>query len=214
MVKRSKKKREPDPEGTAEATPEANSEASPEERIAALEKECEELRDKSLRAQADYQNLRRRGQLDYESGLQRSLQPLFEELLLVLDYLDMALATTTTGEEARNLALGVEMTRNKFMAILEQSGVKAIAHEGLFDPSLHEAADTRDEEGVEPGTIVETVRRGYTWRDSVLRYAKVIVAAGGEPEEPEADTETEPGSEATPEATPEAGSIPAQEEEV
>lgn len=166
-------------------------ELTPEERIAALEEEVEELRNKWLRAQADYKNLRRRGQLDYETGLQRSLQPLLEELLLVLDFLDMALASPTSTEEARNLALGVEMTRNRFVQALESAEVRLIPTDGLFDPDLHEAADTRDEPGVEPGTVVETLRRGYTWRGGVLRFAKVVVAAGDEDEVGEADAETE-----------------------
>ena len=184
MARKTRKKRKRDAEKPLhdEAASE-EAEATPEERIAALEKEVEELRGKWLRAQADYQNLRRRGQLDYETGLQRSLQPLLEELLLVLDFLDMALASPTSTEEAKNLALGVEMTRNKFVQALESAEVRPIPTDGLFDPELHEAADTRDEPDVEPGTVVETLRRGYTWRGGVLRFAKVVVAAGADDEE-------------------------------
>ena len=181
-----------------------------EERIEELEAECEDLRSQALRAQADYQNLRRRGQADYQAGLQRSLTPLLEELLLVLDYLDLALASPTTTDEARNLALGVEMTRNKFVSALEQSDVKPIATEGSFNPARHEATGTRKVEGVEPGTIVETAQRGYTWHETVLRYAKVIVAAGEESlketrEEPpdEEAEETEPDSSASEGTDPE-----------
>ena len=169
-------------------------EETPAEHIARLEGECEELRAKWLRAQADYKNLRRRGQLDYEAGLQRALQPLFEELLLVHDFLDMALASPTTTDEARNLALGVEMTRTKLVQALEQAGVKSIPTDGLFDPALHDATEAREDPGAEPGTVVETVRRGYTWRDSVLRHARVVVAAGpedAEPEETPRDTEAD-----------------------
>ncbi|MEW6072596.1 MAG: nucleotide exchange factor GrpE [Planctomycetota bacterium] len=197
MVRRTKRKRDavaaesppevapppPAPDGApAPAAPAAETPAARAER---LEAESAELRDRLLRAQADFQNLRRRAALDCEAGLQRALQPLFADLLLVLDYLDLALAAPATTEEAKNLALGVEMTRLKLLQSLEQAEVRPIAAEGIFDPALHEAAGTRVEPGAVPGTVIETVRRGYRWRESVLRHAQVIVAAAERMEEEE-----------------------------
>jgi len=73
---------------------------TPEQRIARLEAELDEMTANWKRAQADYQNLRRRSATDHEHGLQRHLQPLFEELLLVQDYLEMALGSAATTDEA------------------------------------------------------------------------------------------------------------------
>lgn len=145
--------------------------------VEALEAELETLREQSLRAKADYQNLKRRTQSDYEAGLKRTLQPLIDELLLVLDYLELALASPTTTDEARNLATGVEMTRVKLLQALESIEVYAIPAGGSFDPRLHDATASRVEPGAEPGTILSTTRKGYTWREQVLRPAQVVVAA-------------------------------------
>lgn len=154
--------------------------------VEALEAELEALREQSLRAKADYQNLKRRTQNDYEAGLKRTLQPLIDELLLVLDYLELALASPTTTDEARNLATGVEMTRVKLLQALESIEVHPIPAGGTFDPRLHDAAASRVEADAQPGTILATTRKGYTWRELVLRPAQVVVAAA-----PEADAAEE-----------------------
>jgi len=156
-----------------------------EKRIQELETEVEALREQGKRAQADYQNLRRRSRIEHEVGLKRTLEPLLHELFLVLDYLELALASPATTEETRNLATGVEMTRVKLLQALESVDVHPVPSEGIFDPLLHDAAETRTEPGAKPGTILETTRKGYTWKEQVLRPAQVVVAAAPEPDEDE-----------------------------
>ena len=139
---------------------------------------CQELEAKALRAHADYQNLKRRAQADLEAGMRRQMTPLLDDLLLVLDFLDMALASPATQDETKNLAMGVEMTRNKFVQALEASDVVAIDTSGKFDPVLHDAAEAVEDPDQEPGTILATLRRGYRWQEQVLRPAQVRVVAG------------------------------------
>lgn len=176
----------------SDESPKKKRKLKPKERVAELESECEELRTKWMRAQADYQNLKRRNAAEYEMGLKRALNPLFTDLLLVADYLDMALAMEPTSDEAKNLAMGVEMTRTKLLQSLEGAEVHPIATEGVFDPELHEATGTEEREDLPPGTILRVVRKGYTWRETVLRHAHVIVVAGHkEAGAEEAETEAE-----------------------
>lgn len=179
---KNRKRDQEDPEASADA-PETAEEST--DRLQALEAEVESLREKWLRAQADYQNLRRRGQSDYEAGLKQTLTPLLDELLLVLDFLELALASPTTTPEAKNLATGVEMTRVKLLQALESVEVYPITTEGIFDPKLHDASESRLDPGAAPGTILETKRRGYTWKELVLRPAQVVVATGGDDESAE-----------------------------
>jgi len=157
-------------------------ELEPDERIAELEAKCADLEAQALRAQADYRNLRRRSLIDGEAESKRLMQPLLEELLLTLDFLDLALASPATNEETRNLALGVQMTHAKFVQALESAQVREVPTRGAFDPTMHDAVDTRVVEGAEPGTIVETRRKGYIWQGSVLRPAQVVVVARPEAE--------------------------------
>ena len=194
-----KKQRTPE----AEENQEPETTPSLEGQVLDLTARCEDLNSRWLRAQADYQNLRRRAQQDLETSLQRNVQPLLEELLFVLDYLDMALASPATNEETKNLVLGVQMTRSRFVQSLENSGVKEIPTDGTFDPALHEATEARAVEDAEPGSILETVRRGFTWQDRVLRHAQVVVAQGDAPvsAEPTSATPADPAVADEPEKT-------------
>jgi molecular chaperone GrpE len=163
---------EPEDQVTGEGAKDA------EDTLESVRTQRDEYLDLWRRAQADYKNLRRRGLADLEAGVRRSMLPLLENLLLVLDYLDMALSTPTPNEETKNFAIGVQMTRDQFLAALRQEEVVEIPTDGAFDPDLHQAVAVVEAEDAEPGAIVETVRKGYTWRGSVLRHAQVRVVAG------------------------------------
>lgn len=147
-----------------------------------------------MRAQADYQNLRRRTQADIDSAVTRAKTEVLGEAVTVLDYLDMALAAPVTTDEAKNLKIGVEMTRTQLQGLFDRLAVKPIVAEGTFDPAFHQAISTVESTEHEPGTIVEVVRGGWQMGESVLRFAQVRVAAEPEPE-PEATEASEAAAE-------------------
>ncbi len=129
------------------------------------------------RAQADYKNLRRRTLTDIDSAVRRATQPLLLALLTAIDHLEMALAAPSESEDARSLAIGVGMTRDELLKSLESHGVKPIPVDGEFDPELHQAMATVQNEVLEPGQIAATIRTGYSWGEHVLRHAQVQVVA-------------------------------------
>ncbi|MEM6569704.1 MAG: nucleotide exchange factor GrpE [Planctomycetota bacterium] len=133
--------------------------------------------DKWMRLQADFQNQRRHAQANIDAAAQRARSEILAEALTILDYLDMALATEVTTDEAKNLKIGVEMTRGQLGSLLDRMNVRPIEATGAFDPSRHQAVSTVDTDEVEPGTIVEIVRSGWTLGEDVLRFAQVRVAA-------------------------------------
>ena len=139
--------------------------------------ERDEYLDRWKRAQADYKNLRRRTLADIESAVRHSMQSLLEQLLVVMDHLELALKTPVTQEESRTLARGVQMIQSQLAQVFEREGVQPIPETGQLDPRLHEAVATVQNASLKPGTIVDTVRRGYTWKDVVLRPAQVRAAA-------------------------------------
>lgn len=128
------------------------------------------------RATADYQNLKRRSASEVENAVRRSLESLLQGLLLVVDHLDLALSSPAKSDDARSIAEGVRMTRDQLLATLRGEGVEPITESGAFDPNLHEAVATLERDDVEPGRVVDTLRRGYTWRGQVLRAAQVRVS--------------------------------------
>jgi len=145
-----------------------------------LAKACAE-RDEYLaswqRAQADYQNLRRRIGSDTEAAVARSKQALLTELLLVLDYLEMALAAPCASAEGKNLHAGVEMTRQQLWTVLAREGVKLVPETGRYDAAVHQAVERVETADEAEGTILATLRRGYTLGSQILRPAHVRVAA-------------------------------------
>jgi len=175
---------------TQDPVPSAASESGPSVREQELEKRCTELEAKAselearwMRSQADHQNARRRAQQELESAVLRSLTPLLDELLLVADYLDMALSAPQTSAEAKALAAGVQLTRQKLTQALESVEVRAIETRGTFDPARHEAGESRPTHEHPPGTILATGRTGYTWQGRILRPARVVVAIAPPAEE-------------------------------
>ena len=146
------------------------------------ESELAQTRASLQRMQADYQNLRRRISADTDAAVARSKQALLSELLLVLDYLEMALAAPCASSEGKNLHAGVEMTRQQLWTVLAREGVKLVPESGRFDAAVHQAVE-RVETWDEPeGTILATLRRGYTLGNQILRAAHVRVAAAASPD--------------------------------
>jgi len=148
------------------------------ETIEKLTLERDEYLAKYQRAHADCQNMRRRAGEDIEDRVKRRLQPLLEELLLVLDNLEMALACPAETPEAKNLAQGVRLTRDQLLTALGYEDIQRILPEGAFDPNLHQAVAVVEGTDVPAGHVVDCTRHGYTWRDLVLRSAQVRVAPG------------------------------------
>jgi molecular chaperone GrpE len=156
-----------------------------------LQKERDEFYENWRRTQADFQNHRRRQSQLMDMAVKGARRELFSEMLLVLDYLDMALLSPVETQEGKNLLMGVQMTRNQMMQLLESHEIETIESQGAFNPEQHEAIEMIEDSDQAPGTIVQTVRRGYTIGTDVLRHAHVKVAA--EPK-PTTDDEAAPNS--------------------
>lgn len=142
-----------------------------EERLKAEE---EEQRTR-LRQEADQQ--RERLQRNAEQRAFGETRNLLVRLLEVADNFDRVVAQGA-GTDENALVSGVKLTYRDFRRALELTGVERLESVGqVFDPSLHEAIATIERAGAIPGTIVEEVGAGYLFKGSLLRPARVIVAA-------------------------------------
>ncbi|HXB63563.1 MAG TPA: nucleotide exchange factor GrpE [Solirubrobacteraceae bacterium] len=150
-----------------------------------IEEELDELvktaaqRDEYLalaqRTQADFENYRKRVAKESAVAAERGVAKLAKELLPALDNLDRALAA---AEEEDPLLEGVRLVRNELSAALARVGVESFDPKGeRFDPVHHEAMLQQPVEGAESGTVVEVYQPGYRLKDTVLRPARVVVAA-------------------------------------
>ena len=156
---------------------------SPEElatlqaRIAELEAESEQRLTAWQRAQADYQNLKKRSQQEVEERVAHATGGILRELLPLMDDFDRAMsADQSAGSSA--WVEGIGLIHRKLAQLLDQWGVQPIAAEGQrFDPAFHEAVG----QGPGPaGQVLAQVQKGYLWGGRVLRPVQVIVGADEE----------------------------------
>ena len=159
-------------EVAAEQHGEATEEAEPTEadKVQEMGGKLAELNEKYLRLYSEYENYRKRTNLEKADLLINGSREMMKAILPVIDDFERALAATEDE--------GVQLIYNKMMKILEQKGLKAMEVKGeKFDENLHEAI-TRipAAEESQKGTVVDVVEKGYYLNDKVLRYAKVVVA--------------------------------------
>jgi molecular chaperone GrpE len=169
----------PDVEGVGQVeTPE-------EEDVVELEGDLDELvrtaaeRDEYLalaqRTQADFENYRKRVAREASLAQERGVAKLAKELLSALDNLDRALDAAAQDDP---LLDGVRLVRGELGSALARVGVESFSPAGeVFDPALHEAMAQQPVEGADSGTVVEVYQPGYRLGASIIRPARVVVAA-------------------------------------
>ena len=156
-------------------------EATPDPLADAL-RERDEYLGLAQRARADFENYKRRTATQTKEAELRGRAVLARNLLPAIDNLQRALAAagvdpTTDGEQADDMTKGFVLIYGELRGALERSGVKAFDPAGAkFDPTLHEAISTAAAEGVEPGTVLETLELGYSVDQQVIRPARVVVS--------------------------------------
>ncbi len=161
-------------------------------RVEALEAREKELsgqvaeeRERALRAAADMDNARKRGQKEREEVVRYGLERALKDLLPVIDNLDRALDLGERSGKWEGLAEGVRMTRKLLEDTLAKQGLRAFSARGQpFDPHLHEAMGHEDREDLPAGTVSTEVLRGFMLNDRLVRPALVMVARA--PAAPEA----------------------------
>ena len=136
--------------------------------------------DRLLRKQSEFENFRKRSDKDRREARGKAFADLFGVILPVLDNLERALRTSEGSEDP--LRQGVVMIRQQLLDVLIETGLQPLETKGKrFDPHLHEAVEVVDAAGIEQGVILEEMRRGYVFKDKLIRAAMVRVSSGREP---------------------------------
>ena len=144
--------------------------------LALAQRERDEYLDLARRAQADFENYRKRAAKEAAMAGQRAKSGLVRELLPVVDNLERALASA--GHDEQHLAEGVRLVHSELIAVLERNGVEQFDPRGeRFDPGEHEALSMRSEDGAESGTVLDVVEKGYRANGGILRPARVVVSS-------------------------------------
>ena len=155
----------------------------------ALEAERDDLKDQTMRALAEVENIRRRTERELaqsrkygHAGFARDLLTAIENLKRAVDALPEDRSNLDEG--VNNLVVGVEMVYQNITTILDQHGIKVIDPQGeKFDYEKHQAMYDVPSEDAEPGTVVQVAQRGWMLHDRLLSPAMVGVAKAVETKE-------------------------------
>ena len=157
----------------------AAEEAAPSDDLESLLAEAQSKRDEYLgdlqRLAADFDNYRKRVARDQAQLVARAHEGLVKELLPVLDDLERALGAAEVHDEA-TVVEGVRLVHRALADQLAREGLEEIVAAGAFDPHVHEALLSQPADGVDAGTVLQVVQKGYRLGDRVLRPARVVVA--------------------------------------
>ncbi|EPP1572825.1 nucleotide exchange factor GrpE [Campylobacter lari] len=141
-----------------------------------LQAEYNELKDTYLRANAEFENIKKRMEKEKISATIYANESFAKDLLDVVDALEAAINVEANDELSLKIKEGVQNTLDLLLKKLEKHMVKVIEADGEFDPNLHEAmfhVESADHEG---NHIVQLLQKGYMMNDRVIRSAKVSVA--------------------------------------
>jgi molecular chaperone GrpE len=157
---------------------ETATEESDEEEIAKLRREIADLRDRSMRTLADFDNFRKRSERERQETRKYALLEPLRDFLEVVDNLGLALSAAGSADDLKR---GVEMIHRQMQELLRRLGVQEIeALNQPFDPALHEAVQREEDPTVKTPTVVGELRRGYKLHERLLRPSMVKVAVPSE----------------------------------
>jgi len=133
--------------------------------------------DRYLRLTADFDNYKKRAARERQEAVSFANENLLIKLLPVLDAFEMALAANTTDASAKSLQAGIVMVANQLKSALAEAGLEEVDATGKrFDPNLHEAISQEETSAVPEGEVIRQIRKGYKFRNRLMRPAGVVVA--------------------------------------
>jgi len=166
----------PSPAAPALATDLEQAEA--EDAMAGLQADLDRFRDLALRSQADFENYKKRSAREKEEAIKYANNALLERLVGIIDNFELGLAAAKEQGEQSPIYSGMILVQKQLSDLLAENGLQPIEAEGkTFDANLHEAIAHEPSDSPE-GTVIRQARRGYRFKDRLLRPARVIVSSG------------------------------------
>lgn len=165
-------------EGTEVEAEEAGETTPESAELEQLRQQAEDNYQRFLRAQADFDNFRRRTRQEKEDFAKYASLKMIEQLLPVVDNFERALAAGKESSDHEALLKGVEMIFRQFDSVLASEGLQPMNAVGQpFNPEFHQAIMQVESDEYEEGIVVEEVQKGYMLKDKVVRPAMVKVSS-------------------------------------
>ncbi len=163
-----------------EAESQANEPAEEDDdatRIASLTEQLEKEKKEYLFLMAEFDNFRKRTMRDKAELIKNAAESAYTGILPIVDDMERGLKASAGATDAEAVREGLQLIYDKLVKLLEKNGVKAIdTADTEFDTERHEAISAVPAPDPEmKGKIIDTVEKGYTLNDKVIRHAKVVV---------------------------------------
>ena len=149
-----------------------------EDPTARLQADLDRFRDLALRSQADFENYKKRAAREKEEAIKYANSSLLERLVAIVDNFELGLDAAKGEGEQSPVYSGMTLVLKQLNDFLAENGLQPIEAEGKqFDPNLHEAI-AHQASHLPEGTIIRQTRRGYRFKDRLLRPSQVVVSSG------------------------------------
>src|SRR4029077_7178510 len=150
-----------------------------EDSLAGLQADLDRFRDLALRSQADFENYKKGSAREKEEAIKYANSSLLQRLVAIIDNFELGLAAAKEQSEESPIYSGMVLVQKQLSDLLAENGLQPIEAEGQpFDPNLHEAIAHEPSDQVPEGIVLRQTRRGYRYKDRLLRPTKVIVSSG------------------------------------
>ena len=147
-----------------------------DKKLEALEAEKKDLEDRVMRQMAEFENYRKRTEKEKSTMFEMGAKSVIEKMLPVVDNFERGLASVPEDKQNDSVYEGMNLVYKQLMTELEKMEVKPIEALGKeFDPNFHNAVMQVESDEFETGFVAQELQKGYTYRDSVVRYSMVAV---------------------------------------
>src|ERR1700716_529260 len=171
-----KKTNDPDPPARSTSSPTSTEDG--DDPMASMQADLDRFRDLALRSQADFENYKKRCTREKEEGIKYANTSLLEKLVPIVDNFELGLAAARGEGEKSPIYSGMSLVLKQLQDFLADHGLQPIEAVGQkFDPNLHEAIAHEASHAPE-GTVTRQTRRGYRFKDRLLRPSSVVVSRG------------------------------------
>ena len=166
---------------TASAPPAARppEQTDGEDEMASMQADLDRFRDLAMRSQADFENYKKRCAREKDEAIKYANKSLLEKLVSIVDHFELGLDAARGEGEKSPIYSGMSLVLKQLQDFLAENGLQPIDAVGQkFDPNLHEAIAHQPSNEVPEEHVISQTRRGYRFKDRLLRPSTVVVSSG------------------------------------
>jgi len=153
--------------------------ADGQDEMASIQADLDRFRDLAMRTQADFENYKKRCVREKDDAIKYSNKSLLEKLVSIVDHFELGLEAARGQGEKSPIYSGMSLVLKQLQDFLTENGLQPVEAVGQkFDPNLHEAIAHQPSDEVPEEHVISQTRRGYRYKDRLLRPSTVIVSSG------------------------------------